>query len=74
MKNYLAAVGIVTGTLIVFVTAIQLNLSMFLIWILFLSGPVLICWMVWSVLKADVKVKETFEKQWYQDSPDLLRS
>jgi hypothetical protein len=73
MKNYLAAVGIVTGVLIIFVTAIQFNLNMFLIWILFLSGPILICWMVWSVLIADVVVNETFEEQWYQDEPGMLR-
>lgn len=73
MKNYLAAVGIVTGILILFVTSIQFNLSAFLIWILFLSSPILICWMVWSVLTADVVIEETFDEQWYQDSPDLMR-
>ncbi|MCE7056323.1 hypothetical protein LZF95_16695 [Algoriphagus sp. AGSA1] len=73
MKNYLAAVGIVTGVLVIFVTAIQLNLSPLLLWGLFLSGPILILWMVWSVLTADVVVEETFEEQWYQDRPDLKR-
>jgi hypothetical protein len=73
MKNYLAVVGIVTGALILFVTAIQFNLSMFLIWLLFLAGPALVLWMVWSVLIADVIVKETFEEQWYQDEPGMLR-
>lgn len=73
MKNYLAAVGIVTGVLIVFVSAIQLDLNMFLIWIIFLAGPALVLWMVWSVLIADVVVKETFEEQWYQDEPGMLR-
>lgn len=73
MKNYLAIVGIVTGALILFVTAIQFNLSMFLIWLLFLAGPALVLWMVWSVLIADVIVKETFEEQWYQDQPGMLR-
>lgn len=73
MKNYLAIVGIVTGALILFVTAIQFNLSMFLIWLLFLAGPALVLWMVWSVLIADVIVKETFEEQWYQDEPGMLR-
>ena len=73
MKNYLAIVGIVTGALILFVTAIQFNLSMFLIWLLFLAGPALVLWMVWSVLIADVIVKETFEEQWYQDEPGMRR-
>ncbi|WP_425636542.1 hypothetical protein ACPUEN_14120 [Algoriphagus yeomjeoni] len=73
MKNYLGAVGIVTGVLIIFVSAIQFNLGMFLIWLLFLAGPVLVLWMVWSVLIADVVVKETFEEQWYQDEPEMRR-
>ncbi|RAI94805.1 hypothetical protein [Algoriphagus yeomjeoni] len=73
MKNYFGAVGIVTGALIIFVTAIQFNLSMFLIWLLFLAGPALVLWMVWSVLIADVIVKETFEEQWYQDEPEMRR-
>ncbi|WP_192347586.1 hypothetical protein [Algoriphagus sp. Y33] len=71
MKDYLTAVGIVTGILIIFITSIQFNLSMFLIWILFLSSPILIFWMVLSVLTADVVVKETFEERWYQDTPEL---
>jgi len=71
MKNYQISVGIVTGVLIIFVTSIQLNLSMFLIWFLFLLGPGLILWMVWSVLAAPIEIKETFEKQWYQDVPKL---
>ncbi len=73
MKNYLASVGIVTGILILFVTLIQSEVSLFLIWLIFLAGPALILWMVWSVLVADVVVKETFEEQWYQDEPDMLR-
>ncbi len=73
MKNYLTAVGIVTGVLVIFATAIQFNLSPLLLWGLFLSGPVLILWMVWCVLTADVVVEESFEEQWYQDSPDLKR-
>lgn len=73
MHNYLRVVGIVTGVLIVFVTLIQLEVAEFVIWLLFLSGPGLICWMVWSVLTAHVDVKETFDEQWYQDRPDLRR-
>lgn len=73
MKNYLATVSIVTGILILFVTLIQFEVTLFLIWLIFLAGPALILWMVWSVLVADVVVKETFEEQWYQDQPDMLR-
>ena len=73
MKNYLTSVGIVTGILIVFVTLIQMNVAHLLIWGIFLAGPFLIGWMVWSVLTAPVKVKETFDEQWYQDRPDWRR-
>ncbi|WP_075348897.1 hypothetical protein [Algoriphagus marinus] len=71
MKNYELAVGIVTGILILFVTLIQFEVSQFLIWLIFLAGPFLVIWMVYSVLVADVDIKETFEEQWYQDRPDL---
>ena len=73
MKNYELAVGIVTGILILFVTLIQFEVSQFLIWLIFLAGPFLVIWMVYSVLVADVDIKETFEEQWYQDRPDLRR-
>lgn len=69
MKNYLASVGLVTGFLIVFVTAIQLELSMSLIWLMFIISPALVLWMVYSVLTAPIEVKETFDEQWYQDKP-----
>jgi fatty acid desaturase len=73
MKNYELAVGIVTGILILFVTLIQFEVSQFLIWLIFLAGPFLVIWMVYSVLVADVDIKETFEEQWYQDQPDMRR-
>lgn len=67
MKNYLSIVGIVTGILILFVTLIQFNISQLLIWLIFLFGPFLVCWMVWAVLAAPVEINETFDEQWYQD-------
>jgi hypothetical protein len=73
MKNYLQVVGIVTGVLILFITLIQFNVALPLIWTIFLSGPFLVMWMVWSVLAAPVEIKETFEEQWYQDRKDLGR-
>jgi hypothetical protein len=73
MKNYELAVGIVTGILILFVTLIQFEISQFLIWLIFLAGPFLVIWMVYSVLVADVDIKETFEEQWYQDRPEMKR-
>jgi len=69
MKNYLASVCLVTGFLIVFVTVIQLELSMSLIWLMFIISPALVLWMVYSVLTAPIEVKETFDEQWYQDKP-----
>lgn len=73
VKNYLTSVGIVTGALLVFVTLIQLNVAHFLIWGIFLASPILLIWMVWSVLTAPVDIPETFDEQWYQDRPDLRR-
>lgn len=73
MKNDLTIVGLVTGFLILFVTAIQFELSMSLIWLMFTISPALVIWMVYSVLTAPVDIKETFEEQWYQDRPDLKR-
>ncbi len=73
MKNYKLAVGIVTGILILFVALIQFEVSQFLVWLIFLAGPFLVIWMVYSVLVADVEIKETFEEQWYQDRPDMQR-
>jgi hypothetical protein len=69
MKNYLTSVGLVTGFLIVFVTAIQFELSMSLIWLMFTISPALVIWMVYSVLTAPIEIKETFDEQWYQDKP-----
>ena len=73
MKNYLTSVGIVTGILIVFVTLIQLHVAQVLVWGIFLASPILLIWMVWSVLTAPVNIPETFDEQWYQDRPDLKR-
>lgn len=73
MKNYQTVVGVVTGILIVFVTLIQLNIALPLIWLIFLAGPFLVLWMVWSVLTAPIIIEETFDEQWYQDRPELKR-
>lgn len=69
MNNYLNSVGLVTGFLILFVTAIQFELSLSLIWLMFLISPALVIWMVYSVLTAPIEIKETFDEQWYQDKP-----
>jgi len=69
MKNYLTSVGLVTGFLILFVTAILFELRLSLIWLMFLISPSLMIWMVYSVLTAPIEIKETFEEQWYLDRP-----
>lgn len=74
MKNDLTIVGLVTGFLILFVTVIQFELSMSLIWLMFIISPALVIWMVYSVLTAPIEIKETFDEQWYLDRPDLKRS
>jgi hypothetical protein len=73
MKNHELALGIVTGILILFVALIQLEVSLFLICLIFLAGPFLVLWIVYSVLTAPVDIKETFEDQWYQDRSDMQR-
>ncbi|MGY6745048.1 MAG: hypothetical protein ACXIUQ_20115 [Cecembia sp.] len=67
MKNYLFPVYLVTAFLIVYVTAIQANLSTALILFLFSISPLPVIWMVYKVLTADVKVNSTFEEKWYED-------
>ncbi|SHO62162.1 hypothetical protein [Algoriphagus zhangzhouensis] len=73
MRNYLQVVGIVTGVLIVFVTLIQFEVAKPLIWLIFIFSPILMIWMTVSILLAPIEIKETFEEQWYQDRPDLLK-
>ncbi|MCL6261386.1 hypothetical protein M3O96_19965 [Aquiflexum sp. TKW24L] len=67
MKNYLFPVYLVTGVLIIYVTAIQVSLNTSLILFVFSLSPALILWMVYRVLTADVEVTSTFEEKWYED-------
>lgn len=67
MKNYLIPVMVVTGYLFVYVVAILLELHIRLILFMFSISPVLILWMVYKVLKADVTVDHTFDEKWYGD-------
>ena len=67
MKNYLIPVWTVTGYLLVYVVAIGLELHIRLILFMFGISPVLVLWMVYKVLKADVKIDHTFDKKWYED-------
>ena len=67
MKKYLIPVWTVTGYLLVYVVAIGLELHIRLILFMFSISPILILWMVYRVLKADVKVDHTFDEKWYED-------
>ena len=70
MKKYLIPVMIVTGYLLVYVTAIGLELRLNLILFMFSISPILILWMVYKVLTADVQVDNTFEDKWYEDGEE----
>ncbi len=67
MKNYLFPIFLVTGFLLVYVVAIQVNLYLPLILLMFTISPVILIWMVYKVLTADVEVKNTFDDKWYED-------
>jgi hypothetical protein len=67
MKNYLFPVYLVTSFLIIYVTAIQVNLNTGIILFFFSLSPLPVLWMVYKVLTADVEVTSTFEEKWYDD-------
>ncbi|WP_194774257.1 hypothetical protein [Pararhodonellum marinum] len=67
MKNYALPVAWVTGFLLIFVTLTQLQANTALILFLFSISPILVIWMVYKVLVADVTVDKTFDEQWYCD-------
>lgn len=71
MKNYLFPVVLVTAYLIIYVTAIQVQISTAVILFMFSISPILLLWMVYKVLTADVKVKHTFEEKFYCDVPEM---
>jgi hypothetical protein len=56
-----------TGFLLVYIVAIHVNLYLPLILFLFSISPLLLIWMVYKVLTADVEVKNTFDDKWYED-------
>jgi len=67
MKNYIVPVFVVTGYLFIYLFAIQLELHIRLILLMFSISPVLVLWMVYKVLTADVPVYHTFDEKWYED-------
>jgi hypothetical protein len=67
MKNYLFPVVVVTSFLLIYVVSILVNLYLPILMLMFSISPILVIWMVYKVLTADVKVKGTFEDRWYED-------
>ncbi|GAB2621304.1 hypothetical protein [Belliella aquatica] len=67
MKNYLSPVYYGTAALIIYVAAIFANINLALILFAFSISPMIIIWMVYKVLVADVEVNSTFDEKWYED-------
>lgn len=67
MKNYLIPVFVATGFLLIYITAIYVNLSTGIILFMFSLSPLILIWMVLKVLKADVDTPFTFDEKWYED-------
>ncbi len=61
MKKAYISIGIVTAILFIYVTAIRFNVVPLAVFIFSLS-PLLVIWMVYTVLKAPVKVEQGFEE------------
>ncbi|MCH7413247.1 hypothetical protein MM213_07120 [Belliella sp. R4-6] len=70
MKNFLSPVYWVTAILIIYVTFLFTNINIAVILFIFSVSPLLILWMVYKVLTADVEVESTFEEKWYEDQQD----
>jgi len=67
MKNHLSPVYYGTAILIIYIAAIIANINLVLILFVFSISPMIIIWMVYKVLVADVKVNSTFDEKWYED-------
>ena len=67
MRNYLMPVLVVTGYLVIYLFAIRLDLHIRLILFMFSISPVLLLWMVYKVLTANVPISHTFDEKWYED-------
>ncbi|WP_114750206.1 hypothetical protein [Pleomorphovibrio marinus] len=67
MKNYLIPVFVATGFLLIYITAIFVNLNTAIILFLFSLSPLILIWMVFKVLKAEVETPFTFDDRWYED-------
>ncbi|HLT07442.1 MAG TPA: hypothetical protein VK014_07935 [Cyclobacteriaceae bacterium] len=67
MEKYLIPVLAVTGYLLVYIISIGMNLQVGFILFMFSLSPILILWMVYKVLRANIIVNHTFEEKWYDD-------
>nr|MBI1230156.1 hypothetical protein [Cytophagales bacterium] len=67
MKDFLFPVLAATGFLVVYMTSIFVDLNTGIILFLFSISPIVVLWMVYRVLTADVDSKHTFEERWYED-------
>ena len=67
MKNYLASIYYASGFLLVYLIGIQVNLNTGIILFMFFLSPLVIFYMVYTVLKADFRPTHTFEEKWYED-------
>ena len=67
------AVGLVTVFLLVYTMLSTITGTDWFIFVMYLLSPVLVIWMVYRVLKAQVQVEETFDEQFYQDR-DMKRN
>ncbi|MCC5936802.1 MAG: hypothetical protein JJU34_05940 [Lunatimonas sp.] len=67
MNSFLFPVYAVTGFLLIYLTAVFVNLNTAIILFMFSASPILVLWMVYRVLRADVQSAYTFEEKWYED-------
>ncbi|WP_209332202.1 hypothetical protein [Lunatimonas salinarum] len=67
MNSFLFPVYAVTGFLLIYLTAIFVNLNTAIILFMFSASPILVLWMVYRVLRSEVQSAYTFEEKWYED-------
>jgi uncharacterized membrane protein YqjE len=73
MAKDMKAVGLVTFFLVVYTVISTIPGTDWFVFVMYLMSPVLVIWMVYRVLKAQVQVEETFDEKFYQDR-DMKRN
>ncbi len=68
MKSALFPVGLVTIFLVVYVVIAASGFSYFLTAMFFTISPILVIWMVFSVLKSPNDSRKTFNDHFYEDN------